>query len=61
VTPSKAASGPTHWGPEARRRYPHVQVKIGNEITSPVDAARQMAGPDRRVEAHCIRLASGDM
>jgi hypothetical protein len=38
-----------------------VQVKIGNEITSPVDAARQMAGPDRRVEAHCIRLASGDM
>jgi DNA-binding transcriptional LysR family regulator len=37
------------WGPEAWRRYPHVQIKIGNEITSPVDAARQPETPERRV------------
>jgi DNA-binding transcriptional LysR family regulator len=39
------------WGPEAWRRYPHVQVKIGNEVTSAVDAARQPGAPDRRVGA----------
>jgi DNA-binding transcriptional LysR family regulator len=43
--------GLADWGPEAWRRYPHVQVKIGNEITSPVEAARQPQSPDRRVGA----------
>lgn len=41
----------SNWGPEAWRQYGHVQVAIGNEVRSPVDASQQAALSDRRIGA----------
>ena len=39
------------WGPAAWRRYSHIQVAIGNEVRSPVDANQQPETSGRRIGA----------
>ncbi len=38
-----------NWGAEAWSRHPHVQVRIGNEVVSPVDEVDKASGLTRHV------------
>ncbi len=47
----KGHPGIQHWGPDAWRRYGHLQVAIGNEVRSPVDDVAENEASERHITA----------
>ncbi|MEM1079740.1 MAG: LysR family transcriptional regulator [Pseudomonadota bacterium] len=43
--------GITNWGEDARTRYPHVKLAIGDEVRSPVENVDKFGGTQRHVGA----------
>ena len=46
------------WGPDAWSTYPHVQVKVANDVRSPLDSPAGRQSHDRRIGALISELSS---